>query len=78
MNIEIPIDLQAFVDEEFATGRYRSKEDVLVYALRGLKREREEAIAGIEAGLEDLAANRVQPLSDAIDELKREFGVKDD
>jgi putative addiction module CopG family antidote len=77
MNIDIPPDLQSFVDEEFATGRYSTKQDVLVQALRGLKRERTEAIAGVNAGIDDLAAGRIQPIREAFDDLKREFGVID-
>ena len=77
MKIEIPADLQSFVDEEFSTGCYTSKEEVLVHALRGLKREREEAVAGIRAGLDDVAAGRVQPLGEAFGDLRKEFGVLD-
>lgn len=74
MNIEIPADLQVFVDKEFATGRYTSREEVLVHALRGLKREREAAVAGV-TGLDDLDAGRVQPLDEAFSDLNKELGV---
>ncbi len=77
MNIEIPADLQSFVEEEFSTGRYTSKEEVLVHALRGLKQERDDAVTGIKAGLDDVAAGRVQPLGEAFSDLRKEFEVPD-
>lgn len=63
-------DLEAFVREEVNSGRFRDADAVVVHALQLLKRERDEAIAGINEGLADVAAGRVQPLSEAFDELR--------
>ena len=75
--MKFPQKLQAFVDEEFARGRYSAKEEVLIHALRELKREREEAISGVKAGLDDMGSGRMQPLDEAFRDLKKEFGVSD-
>jgi putative addiction module CopG family antidote len=75
MQVDIPSDLESFVDQEFATGRYGSREEVIIQALQWLRDERQQAIAGIRQGLEDAAAGRVEPLADAFDDIRREFGV---
>jgi predicted transcriptional regulator len=43
-----------------------------------MQRDREEAVRGIETGLEDIAAGRVQPLDEAIDDLRQKYGVSKD
>jgi putative addiction module CopG family antidote len=75
MNLAIPSELQEFVDREFATGRYESKDEVVVEALRLLKDERDDAAAGIKAGLADVEAGRTQPLSEAFSDIRKEFGI---
>ena len=40
--------------------------------------EREEAIAGIRRGLEEMAAGRGQPLDVAFADLRREVGIPND
>ena len=75
MRFEIPSDLQAFVDEQLKLGSYDSESEVVAEGLRLLKADHEETVAGIKAGLEDSAAGRVQPLSEAFAELRRDLGV---
>lgn len=65
-------DLERFVEQEVASGRFSNREAVIDHALRLLQREREEAVAGIQAGLADVAARKTQPLRVAFDELRRE------
>lgn len=43
---------------------------MISHGLRLLKREREEAIRGIQQGLEDAKAGRVQPLDEAFGEIR--------
>ncbi len=70
MQIELPPELEPFVEQEFATGRYATREEVLVQALRWLREERQEAISGIRQGLDDVAAGRTQSLAEEYDELR--------
>jgi putative addiction module CopG family antidote len=75
MSFKIPSDLQEFVDEQLKLGCYDSESEIVADGLRLLKAVREETVEGIKAGLEDAAAGRVQPLSEAFAELRREIGV---
>lgn len=68
-------DLQQFIDQEVASGRFADSSEVISHALRLLQRDREDAIAGIRAGLEDVAAGRMQPIDEAFAELKRNYGI---
>lgn len=69
-------ELEQFVEQEVASGRYADRDAVIAHGLALLRRDREEAVAGIAAGLADVAAGRVQPLDQAFDGLRREFGIR--
>lgn len=71
-------DLEQFVQQEISSGRFPNRDSVLAHALRLLRREREEAVTGIRLGLEDVAAGRVQSLSDAFADLRRKLNVSHD
>jgi len=71
MSIQIPADLQAFVDRELRTGRYGSEQDLVSEALRMLERDRAGAVTAILEGLEDVESGRVQPLDEAFAELRQ-------
>jgi putative addiction module CopG family antidote len=71
-------DLEQFVQEEVASGRFPNRESVVAHALRLMQREREEAVHGIRSGLADVATGRVQPLGDAFADLRRELNVRDE
>ena len=75
---ELSPDIKEFVDSEIANGNFSDQEAVVEYALRLMQRDREEAVRGIEAGLEDVAAGRVEPLEEAFDDLRNEFGIAKD
>jgi putative addiction module CopG family antidote len=75
MQIQLPQELQPFVEQEFATGRYASREEVIVQALRWLREERQEAVSGIKQGLDDAAEGRIQPIGEAFSDIRKEFGV---
>jgi len=71
----LPEDLQQFVSQELASGRYHSPEDLLIEGLRLLQRDRAEAAEGVRAGLEDMQAGRFQSLDEAFDELRRTLSI---
>ena len=75
MQIEVPPELEPFVEQEFATGRYATREEVVVQALRWLREERTQAVIGIKEGLDDVAAGRMQPVGEAFADIRKEFGV---
>jgi Arc/MetJ-type ribon-helix-helix transcriptional regulator len=74
MSYPFPPALDRLVQEELATGAYRSEDDVLVEALQAL-RDRDEAIAGIREGLSDWGAGRVHSLNDVDMELRTMHGI---
>ncbi len=71
----IPEDLQQFVNNELASGHYRSTRDLLVESLRLLQRDRTEAVEGIRAGLQNFETGRFQPLDEAFADLRQELGA---
>lgn len=75
MQVRIPVELESFVEDEFATGRYGSREEVLIRALQWLRDERQQVLADIRQGLADAAAGHVQPLADAFADLRRGAGM---
>lgn len=77
MQIDIPSELEPFVQQEFATGRYATPEEVVVQALRWLRAERQEAVLGITRGLNDVATRRMQPVAEAFSDIRKEFGVSE-
>lgn len=70
MQVNLPNDLEPFVEEEFATGRYGSREEVLIQALQWLRAKRQQAIAGIQQGLDDATNGRVQSLATAFADIR--------
>ena len=74
MQINLPPELEPFVEQEFATGRYATREEILVQALRWLSEERRAAVAGIREGLDDVAAGHTQTLQEAFADIRKEFG----
>ena len=75
MQIELPPELEPFVEQEFLTGRYKNREEVIVQAIRWLREEREGAVAGIKQGLDDVAAGRTEPLGKSFADIRKEFGI---
>ena len=55
MNLEIPSDLNPFVQQLIASGSYRNENDVVIEGLRLLK-SREQLRADVEAGIAELEA----------------------
>jgi putative addiction module CopG family antidote len=77
MQIRLPPELEPFVEQEFATGRYTSRDEVVAQAVRWLRTERQDAVTGINRGLDDVSAGRTQPLDEAFAEIRKEFKVPD-
>ncbi len=75
--LDMSQDLDEFVEREIATGHFPDRSAVIEHALRLMKRDREEAIMGIEAGLRDADNGRVQTLDEAFNDLRRDFGIAD-
>lgn len=73
MSIEIPSDLQPFVAQQIELGLYQSEQQLVDDAVRLLRAERDEAVAGIRLGLADAAVGRTQPLAEVFRELRQEF-----
>lgn len=77
MKIDLPPDLKPFVEQEFSTGRYSSREEVIIQAIVWLRDERTRALQGIQEGIQDLNTGKVQSVADAFSDLKLEFGLAD-
>ena len=73
MQIDLPVELESFLEQEFATGRYVNKQEIIVQALHLLRGEREQALAGIRDGLTDVAAGRVRSVADVFTDIREKF-----
>jgi putative addiction module CopG family antidote len=65
---QFPPDLEDEIKQRMNTGRYESEDEVLREALRALKC-RDDELAAIQEGIDDMEAGRVAPLR----EFDREF-----
>jgi antitoxin ParD1/3/4 len=73
MNVSLTPELEKFVDDTVATGRYSSASEVVRASLRKLEEEerwKEYAKAKIATGLEDIAAGRTISREDFLAEVK--------
>ena len=72
------LTLSKEVDEllrrEMASGAYANEDELLGQALR-LLAERREAIAGIQRGLDDIAAGRTTPFEDFDRDFRARHGI---
>jgi len=73
MSYVIPPDVHDQIRQQIATGHYASEDEVLRAALRALTFRNEE-LAAIEAGIEDVDAGRVRSFEDVDPEIRRHFG----
>ena len=73
MATHLPLDLQQMVDHQLATGLYSSPDDVLREAMHLLV-EHCETVEDLKASAEDIDAGRLQPLSEAVDAIRRRHG----
>ena len=66
--------IDQLVQEQLSTGRYRSREEVLVRALRNLG-EHDQFMADLEAAAEDEAAGRVRDADEVMAEMAERFNL---
>lgn len=64
-------ELELFVQQEVASGRFPNREAFIAYAVQTLKHDREDAIAGIRIGLAEAEAGLGQSVDQAFDEIRR-------
>jgi putative addiction module CopG family antidote len=79
MTLNLPEDLQRFVQAKVQSGRFGSPDEAITEAVR-LLRQREEAeearaLEGIRHGLEDMRASRTQPLAEAFADIRRDLNL---
>lgn len=79
MQVVLSPKVTELLNEQVQSGQYESPMAVLEEALRALKerddREYWETVEGIRRGLADAEAGRVQPLTEAFQEIRRRDDV---
>ena len=68
-------DLERFVQEEVDSGRFADREAFISFAVRVLMIDREETLAGIRAGLEDVAAGRSMSVEEVFAGIRQEVNL---
>jgi len=68
-----PPELQPFVEQEFATGMYSTREEVVLQAVCLLRDERAQSPAGIKEGLQDVNAGRTRTLEQAFEDIETDL-----
>lgn len=82
MNIQLPEDLERYLQAKVQSGRFHSHEEGIAEAVR-LLRQREDAEEarvreGIRQGLDDMNAGRGRPADEVFAEIRREFNLSPD
>jgi Arc/MetJ-type ribon-helix-helix transcriptional regulator len=75
MPLQVSTELAATIEEEMATGKYDSEEQLLREALLALREQRED-FAAIQAGIDDWQAGRTRPISEVAADIRERFGWK--
>ncbi len=73
MSYAFPPTLQQLVDQQMATGRYRSEDQLLLQALKVLD-DYDQTVADIEEGMADEAADRTRSLAEVDADIRQRFG----
>lgn len=68
------LEIDKLIEERLATGRYRSREEVLVRALRELVRH-EKLMADLEESAANEAAGRLLDAEDVMAQMAAKFGL---
>ena len=77
MNYQLPPDVDEQIKRGMASGRYSSEEDMIRQAFDALK-WREDEVAAIQQGIEDMEAGRVKPLRDFDREFRGRHNIPQD
>lgn len=66
--------IEQLVNEQLSTGKYQSRDEVLVRALRNLA-EHDQFMADLEAAAEDEAAGRLRDADEVMAEMAERFNL---
>src|SRR5688572_24006543 len=66
-------ELELFVQEEVASGRFPDREAFLSYCVRLLKLDRDDAVKGIQLGLDEADAGLGIPVKEAFAQIRGEL-----
>lgn len=77
MTYEFPPDVAADVQQRMASGRYSSEDEVLRDSFRAL-RSRDQEVAAIQDGIEDMEAGRTKPLREFDREFREQNNISQD
>ena len=77
MAYQFPPEIEQLVREQMQSGDYRSEDDMLADALKALAIQRND-LEAIREGIRDMEAGRVQPLREAVAEIRKEHGFSHD
>ena len=73
MDYQFPPDVEHLVTEQMRHGAYKTPDDVLRDALQALA-ERNDDLAAIRAGVDDMEAGRLRPLAEVDAEIRKNLG----
>ena len=76
MEYELPPDVARQVRQRVASGRYANEAEVLRDALAALE-SRDQQLAAIQAGIDDMEAGRVRPFNQADAEIRKQLGFSE-
>ena len=71
---ELALVVDQLVQDQLSTGKYRSRDEVLVQALRNLA-EHDQFLADLEAAAEDEAAGRLRDADEVMAEMAQRFNL---
>ncbi len=77
MPYELPFDVYQEIKQRVASGQYASEDEVLRAAICALQ-SRDEEIASIQAGINDMEAGHIRPFEEVDAEIRRQFGFSSD
>ena len=72
MSLQLPADLTSTIQSFLVGGRYENEVEVVRNALASLKRD--EDLAAIREGIEDMNAGRVRPWEEVKTEIQNKHG----
>ena len=73
MSHQFPPDVEQRIRQQMTEGNYESEDELFRAALDALA-TRNEDLAAIQAGVADMEAGRMRPLTDAADDIRTKYG----